>query len=263
MQVCGSCGHPRAAGNRYCARCGTRFPDGKAASPQGSAPLEGAVPPAPGTRMPGRPGRPGRRAVFSLAFVLVAAAVGMASWFLTARSETSPPPPGPSAGPSGSPVPSGTDTGSTAPTGTASPSPSRVSPPPPGPVTIAPAASGNSAAQRITAFLDQYFDAINSHDYGAYTALLAPDEQAPSPSQFDSGYGSTTDTDETLRAISAGPDGEVVAHVTLTSHQDPSQSPTGTSCDTWAVSLYLVPDSGSYLIGKPPSSYRAGYKACS
>jgi hypothetical protein len=128
---------------------------------------------------------------------------------------------------------------------------------------IVPPASGNSAAQRITAFLGRYFHAVNSHDYHAYTALLARDEQSPSPSQFDRGYGSTTDTDETLHAISAGPDGEVVAHVTFTSHQDPSQSPTGTNCDTWAVSLYLMPDSGSYLIGKPPSSYRAGYKACS
>jgi hypothetical protein len=130
-------------------------------------------------------------------------------------------------------------------------------------VTIAPAASGNGAAPATAAFLDQYFSTIDSHDYLGYTALLAPDEQAPSSSQFDSGYGSTSDSNETLSGISAGPNGEVVAQVTFTSHQDPSASPTGTSCDTWAIRLYLEPASGSYLIGPPPSGYHAGYKACS
>ncbi|HEX6452084.1 MAG TPA: nuclear transport factor 2 family protein [Trebonia sp.] len=119
------------------------------------------------------------------------------------------------------------------------------------------------STQQAKAFLDQYFHAINSHDYHAYIALLAPGEPAPSPSQFHREYGSTTDTGENLSGTSTGADGEVVAHVTFTSHQDPSQSPTGTSCDTWDVSLYLVADSGSYQIGKPPPGYRAGYKACS
>ena len=118
--------------------------------------------------------------------------------------------------------------------------------------------SGANASSR-----GKYFDDINAHNYSAYAALLAPGMQAPSSSQFASGYGSTSDTDESLRGLSAGSGGEVVARVTFTSHQEPAESPTGTNCDRWAISLYLVPESGGYQIGKPASGYHASYAYCS
>lgn len=179
-------------------------------------------------------------------------AVAAASWFLATRS-------------GGGARPSAGGTGSTARAGaggeTASPGTSPDAPPP-GSVTIAPAASGNAAAPGIARFLEQYFNAVNSHDYRAYLALFTPDMRPSGASEFDSGDGSTTDTDEVLSGISAGPGGEVVAHLTFTSHQNPSQSPNRASCDTWDINLYLIPDSGSYLIDKPPSSYHARYKTC-
>jgi hypothetical protein len=129
-------------------------------------------------------------------------------------------------------------------------------------VTITPEAASDPGAQNIAAFLDQYFSAINAHDYQLYVALLGPQMQAPDQSQFDSGYGSTKDSGETLTGISAGDNGDSVAQVTFTSHQNAAESPTGTTCTQWRVSLYLTSNGESYLIDQPPASYHAGYSVC-
>ncbi len=110
--------------------------------------------------------------------------------------------------------------------------------------------------------VDDYFSSINNHDYQAYTALRSPQAQTISQSQFVNGYGSTTDDGETLRTISSADNGDVVAGVTFTSHQDPSQSANNNACTAWTISLYLVPDNGSYLIDNPPSGYHAKDSAC-
>lgn len=148
--------------------------------------------------------------------------------------------------------------------GTASPADSDPASPaaPPGPVTIAPAVAGDPAAPKIAAFLDRYFSAINAHDYQAYTSVLGPRMQAPDESQFSSGYGSTKDSAEKLNGISSAANGDTVAKVTFTSHQDATESSTNSTCTQWSISLYLAPDSGSYLLDKPPAGYQSSYSAC-
>jgi hypothetical protein len=132
----------------------------------------------------------------------------------------------------------------------------------PGPVAIAPAVAGNATAAPIAAFLDEYFDAINNRDYQAYVALRSPQAQGLTQAQFDAGYASTTDNDETLDGISSAANGDSIAQVTFTSQQSAANSATNSTCTTWNISLYLVPTGDGYLIDNPPADYHAAYAAC-
>jgi hypothetical protein len=130
-------------------------------------------------------------------------------------------------------------------------------------VAVAAGAAGNPAAPRVTALLDRYFTAINSHDYAAYASLLDRQRRRRDPAaSFDSGYASTTDSDETLTRISAVGSGDVAVSLTFTSHQKPAVSRDHSSCTLWAITLYLVPHATGYLIGTPPPGYWASYQAC-
>ncbi len=130
-------------------------------------------------------------------------------------------------------------------------------------LAVAPAAAGNPAAPQVTALVNSYFTAINQHDYAAYASLLDPQMQQQNPqSSFDSGYATTTDSAETLTAISVTGSGGLAASLTFTSQQSPADSPDNSSCDQWSITLFLVPNGTGYLIGAPPSSYRASYQAC-
>jgi hypothetical protein len=268
MQACGNCGQPRIEGKKFCTRCGTRFPDDEITARAGRVPLANG-------RSPYRP------VAIGAAGAAVLAGIGVGTWFLVGHFGghanagapqagnvvTSTRPAGnlaavsPAAGSpaAGSPAAGSPAAASTGP-GSADDGPVT---PPPGPVAVAPAAARDPAAPQITAFLDRYFAAINAHDYQAYVALLSPQAQGITQSQFDSGYGSTTDTDETLSEVSVAANGDYVARVVFTSHQSASESPTSTTCNVWNISLYLMPNAGGYLIDTPPSSYHAGIAVCS
>ncbi|HZR48617.1 MAG TPA: hypothetical protein VFB06_03780 [Streptosporangiaceae bacterium] len=134
-----------------------------------------------------------------------------------------------------------------------------------GTVTLSQDVTQDSDAQPVAAFLNQYFGAINSHDYQSYRALLSPPlQEGLTQAQFASGYRTTADSAETLTGISTAGDGDLAADVTFTSHQDPADSVDQTqSCTDWAITLFLSPDgNGSYLIDQQPSSYHASYQAC-
>jgi hypothetical protein len=263
MHPCGNCGQPRIRGKKFCTRCGTRFPDGEITDYATTAEI-GYVPPA--TARP-----PHRSFAYLAAGGVVLAGIGVGAWFLVGPPGghpsssgqhghslvTSRTPTGNLA--AGSPRPGSTTAGSTAQgspsTGSAVPSP--------GPVAVTTVAARDPAVRPVTMFLDRYFTVINAHDYQAYVALLSPQEHGITQSQFDGGYGTTADTDETLSGISTAADGDSVAHVTFTSHQSAPDSPTSTNCNVWNISLYLLPNAGGYLIDIPPSSYRASFAACS
>jgi hypothetical protein len=163
----------------------------------------------------------------------------------------------------GSPASSATDPGGSTTSGPASgaPTPSQESTQA-GPVGIAATMTGNAQAGPVAAFLDEYFDAINGHDYQAYVVLRSPQAASLSQGQFDAGYASTTDTGETLQAISIAANGDLIADVTFTSDQSAAESVTKSTCTNWNISLYLVPDDGSYLIDNPPPGYHARYVSC-
>src|SRR5579875_2185258 len=209
---------------------------------------------------PGGNGRPPRRSgwlLLTIMIIVVLAGGGTAAAFVLssnhsakpqASQTTSPPPARPPPTPTQSP----------------STSPSPTSSPGQGQVAEAASVAGNPQTPRIGALLDSYFSAINTRNYPAYYALLSPQErQLTSQSQFSKGFATTKDRKETLQALSAGPGGTTVASVTFTSHQNPANSVDGhQSCTHWHISLYLEQSGNSYVIGKPPSSYHAGYAAC-
>jgi len=113
-------------------------------------------------------------------------------------------------------TPAGQD-GSTAPQ---SPSDTSSSASSGGAVTVGPDASQNPAASSVAPFLDQYFAAINAHDYPSYLSLLSTQvQQGMTQAQFEKGYRSTADSDETLVGLSTASTGDLAAEVTFTSHQ--------------------------------------------
>jgi hypothetical protein len=119
-------------------------------------------------------------------------------------------------------------------------------------------------ASSVATFVDQYFTAINDHDYQAYISLLSSQAgQGLTQEQFDNGYGSTADSAETLLGISTAENGDLVASVTFTSHQNPADSPNQKeSCTDWKISLFLEQGGSGYLIDQPPPSYHASDLTC-
>jgi hypothetical protein len=221
--------------------------------------------------VPGTIGSPPLRrsqtAILTILLVVVLLAVGGGAYLLVSRftgHKTSAPP-------SGNPTLSAPAAGATTPTSqsataTASPAQSAsggptVSPSPV--VTVAAGVAANPAEPAVTAFLDRYFTAINSHDYATYNSLLDPQEQKPDTrSSFNAGYGTTSDSAQTLTSIAGTASGAEAATVSFTSHQNPADSPTKTSCTSWTITLYLQPNGSSYLIGPAPAGYHASYRAC-
>jgi hypothetical protein len=134
-----------------------------------------------------------------------------------------------------------------------------------GPVSVAAGLTGNPEIATVGTLLDDYFTAINNHNYSSYISLLTPAKQQDlTAQQFDSGYATTVDSGETLVSISSQANGDAVAVVTFISHQAPADSANHKeSCTNWDISLFLVPDSsGGFLIGEPTSRYRATNSAC-
>lgn len=288
MEVCSSCRRPRKEGTRFCTGCGARFPDDLAEPDE----WDSARPSAWGAPRPSRPGSPApqahesprpsrrtgparRRSVRPVIAVLaVALAVGGITGFIliyaghhsphteavrtsgNSTRVTAQASPGDT---TPSEADSAQDPSSSSPPSSPSPTVSSV-----GQVTMATDVSQDTDASSVAAFLNQYFTAINNHDYQAYTSLLSPQaEQGLTQEQFDNGYDSTVDSAETLLGISTATNGDLVASVTFTSHQNPAESPDGDeSCTNWNISLFLEQDGGGYLIDEPPQSYHASYQAC-
>jgi hypothetical protein len=146
------------------------------------------------------------------------------------------------------------------------PSPSDTSPDSSGAggVTVGAGASQDTDASSVADFLGQYFAAINAHDYQSYLSLLSPQvQQGLTQAQFEKGYRSTADSNETLVGISTAADGDLVAEVTFTSHQNPADSPDHSeSCTDWDITLYLAQGGSGYVIDPAPAGYHASYQAC-
>jgi hypothetical protein len=130
-------------------------------------------------------------------------------------------------------------------------------------VTVSAAAAANPAEPGVAALVNQYFSAINTHDYTAYNSLLEPQQQAADTlSSFKAGYGSTTDSNENLTGITSTGSGGEAAVLSFTSHQNAADSATHTTCTSWTITLYLKPNGSSYLIGPTPPGYHAHFAAC-
>jgi hypothetical protein len=122
------------------------------------------------------------------------------------------------------------------------------------------AVSQQADAPQVATFLGTYFRAINTHDYALYSSLFVPGMRS-SFQNFETGYRSTSDSRAVLTGISPIP-GSLAAAVSFISHQQPVDSPTGTACTSWDITLYLEPHGGTYWIMHAPPGYHAHYQAC-
>jgi hypothetical protein len=198
-----------------------------------------------------------------IAVVAILAAAGTTAVILSGRHDT------PRARDQALAVPTQSVASSSAAPGTSGPPPSSapaVSPPADGGQTVAVAANAaqDTAAPSVAAFLGQYFSTINSRDYQTYMSLRSPQaQQGLTAQQFAKGFASTSDSAETLTGLSTASNGDTVAAVTFTSHQNPADSvDQAEACTNWDISLFLQPDGTSYLIDLPPSGYQASHSAC-
>jgi hypothetical protein len=256
MRFCATCGRPEAERSRVCNGCGgslTRFAPPGVASGRKSA--------RPGVLPGWTPARIGL-----VVIIVVVLAIGAVAGIrlagrhkpssanavpIAAPSVTAPASPGqessPSPSPSASPATSSASVAGTTRDGT---------------LTITAAAEQNPAASLVASFLNSYFAAINTHDYQGYLALLGPQlQQGLSQASFDSGYAATSDSRETLAGISVA-DGDLVARVRFTSHQDPDAADHEEDCTKWRISLFLQEDTAGYLIDPAPPGYHARSAPC-
>jgi hypothetical protein len=128
-------------------------------------------------------------------------------------------------------------------------------------VSITPRLAGRADARRVGGLLVRYFAAVNHRRYQAYASLFAQRRQL-TPRDFAWGYRTSHDSNAVLVGIAALKGG-LKATVTFTSQQDPAQSPDHSSCIDWRITLFLYRTGAAYLIGMPPTGYRAGLQACS
>jgi len=228
------------------------------------------VPPVPPVfRVPDDPrppsGRGGRTSLIVAAVVVVVLAAGGGAFALvsalkghsTAGTGTHPTI---AASGSAASTPPASPTASTRPSAsqTATPSPASS-----GTVSVASGLSANPATARVTAYLNRYFHAINTHNYREWSSLLDARLQADNTeASFNSGYGSTTDSAETLTAIAPAAGGGAAATVTFTSHQNAASSVDNSPCTNWTITLFLAPQGDSYVDTPPPSTYHSAYSAC-
>ena len=217
-------------------------------------------PPYPGGGPPEDQPRRGRARAITLVagVVLVLAAGGVGAWAALGGKGH------PHAGPSHHPRPANTAPSSSPQPSTSAPSTSPApSPSSSGMVAEAPGVTGQHNAKSVLAFLNNYFTAINTHNYQQYYGLLDSQQQhGITEGQFRSGYRDTRDSRATLVALGPGAGGTVAASVTFTSHQPAGDSPSHSRCTHWSTTLYLRHHGGTYVIGAPPASYHASYQAC-
>jgi hypothetical protein len=245
------------------------FPPPQSPPPQSPPPQSPLPPQSPWTDDQGQ--RPERRMtwIFVLIAVIVVLGAGGGAYALTRSQQPTTPTAGQSTGTAATSAPAATTTPA-APTASdtaspsASPSPSPTpSPTPTGPVQVAPAAASDPAEPQVLAYVTRYFNAINAHDYNAYYNLLDAQEQGgESQASFDNGYSTTKDSDEVLTGIQDTGGGDVTANLSFTSQQDSSSSIDGSACNTWQISLYLVPQGSGYVQTAPPSDYRSSHGDC-
>jgi hypothetical protein len=128
-------------------------------------------------------------------------------------------------------------------------------------ISVSAAAKSSPAEPKVLTFLENWFKAINQHDYNAYVRLESPQYNMNSAA-FSSGYSSTTESAAALEEISDLGHGGEAAKVSFTAHQSPAQSVDGSACNRWSITFYLSPVGKNYLEQPAPPNYLPTYQDC-
>lgn len=95
-------------------------------------------------------------------------------------------------------------------------------------VEVSGDAWADPSGQAVSDALSNYFDAINSKNYGAWTNAVTPALAAANPEEgWRSGYGTTTDGTIRLARIDQVAPGRLIALVYFVSSQNPQDGPEG------------------------------------
>jgi len=125
--------------------------------------------------------------------------------------------------------------------------------------------SNVSGAQvsRVRAVMSTYFADIDAADYPGAWALLTPglQQRQGSERQFAASLSTTNDTDVRMSVLTQT---TTIArlYVSFTSHQAPSDGPSGGSCDRWRLTYTLEPIAGRWLLAQTSSAGGSGYVSC-
>jgi hypothetical protein len=115
----------------------------------------------------------------------------------------------------------------------------------------------------VLSVLDRYFAAINAHNFAAYRELFSPALRGRlSATAFRSQYGTTTDSDVTLRSIGAAGPRRLAVLVTFSSRTRPASSSASSLCTDWTTWLYLARHGHRYVLVSPPSDRKPSARSC-
>jgi hypothetical protein len=128
-------------------------------------------------------------------------------------------------------------------------------------VRLSTRASAHPRAAEVRRLLQDYFDAINKHDYGSWMRTVAAEQSAPQTrDRWRADYASTVDSNIAVMTVSDEP---LRARTMFTSQQDVALAPPSLPepCINWDVT-YLLGDRDGRLVltGTYPSAQ--SMKAC-
>ncbi len=107
-------------------------------------------------------------------------------------------------------------------------------------VQLSPAARRHPQANRVQAVLQRYFDAVNQHDFQAWSDAVSPAlSRSQTGDRWQQAYASTVDSSIVVTSVTTDP---LVATVEFTSEQDASLAPVDlpVDCIHWKLTYRLT-----------------------
>lgn len=116
-------------------------------------------------------------------------------------------------------------------------------------VQLSAAAKAHPQANRVQQLLQAYFDAINNHDYAAWSEVVTVAQtKHQSSDRWLQAYASTVDSSIWVQSLSGSP---LRAALHFTSEQDPDLAPADlqVACIDWVLSYQLDEQNGHLVVG--------------
>jgi hypothetical protein len=117
-------------------------------------------------------------------------------------------------------------------------------------VTLSAEAESSRYADQVRSLLQRYFDAINAHDYRAWTEAVTSAQSSHWAEQdWQRAYASTADSDVYVSDITEG--APLTVRIQFVSHQDVQLAPTSlpVTCINWDVIYRLEPSDSGLRVG--------------
>ncbi len=116
-------------------------------------------------------------------------------------------------------------------------------------VQMSPSVRADARSAVVQELLQDYFDAINQHDYESWAHVVSSSMSAgQSSDQWTRAYATTVDSSIWVQSMSGNP---IRVKLRFTSQQDPSLAPKDlpVDCIHWTVVLQLASRGGEVVVG--------------